>query len=371
MNLLEERQKAFDVRPLPTWKRAKLPENLFDRASEKSKVTVTVEGDETLVKPLDTWLESDSFNERYLIEKEAIKHLGDSFIEFATGYSNHHYVVEAKRKGFDRQKVKFTYHQEGTLVDQYVIIAYEGAKLDVIIDYRQADLDSEILNQHYGLTRIIAENGSDVKVYKVQQLGSKDNQFEQVFAKTEEGAKVEVLDVELGGAFKAVAYENNLRGRHANAVFNSLYYGENDDKLDLSYTVNHFAKETESTILSKGALDDHAKKVFRGNLFFEQGASKSVGKEEEFVILLDRKVESDSIPALMCSEDDVIGEHAASVGQLDQEKLFYLMSRGFSELEAKKMVIKASFEEVLMSLDDESLKADISETLDRRLDSRV
>ena len=92
-----------------------------------------------------------------------------------------------------------------------------------------------------------------------------------------------------------------------------------------------------------------------------------MGREKEVVTLLDEKVKSDSIPALMCSEDDVIGEHAASVGQLDQDKIFYLMSRGLTLEAAKKLVIKASFEEVLSTISDETLKADIETSLDRRL----
>ena len=131
--------------------------------------------------------------------------------------------------------------------------------------------------------------------------------------------------------------------------------------------MRHFGAKSESHILSKGALSGNSKKVFRGNLFFETGSVQSVGKEKEVVVLLNDKIKSDSIPALLCSEDDVIGEHAASIGQLDHEKLFYLMSRGLSLEAAKRLVIKASFEEVLMTIGDDGLKSSIEEALDRRL----
>ena len=131
--------------------------------------------------------------------------------------------------------------------------------------------------------------------------------------------------------------------------------------------MRHFGARSESKILSKGALSGNSKKTFRGNLIFETGSAQSVGREKEVVTLLDERVRTDSIPALMCSEDDVIGEHAASIGQLDADKIFYLMSRGFSFESAKKLVIKASFEEILATLSDDTLKASIEASLDRRL----
>lgn len=365
MNYIAQRKEAFSKVPKPSWKRAKLPENLFELASDTTTITLGVEGEESLLVPFDTWLGSDAFKAEYLVETTANKHLGDAFLDFNIGHASHQYVIETNPRSRETQKVKLSFNHQGTLVDQYVIIAHEGTKLDVVIDYKT---DKALANnQHYGLTRVIAKRGSHVRLFKIQQLDASDNQFEQIFAHSEEGANVEVLNVELGAGFKAVAFEGNLNGRHSRAELKSLYYGEKDQQLDLSYTMNHKGPQSESIILSKGALDDSAKKVFRGNLFFETGAKQSVGKEEEFVILLDKGVKSDSIPALMCSEDDVIGEHAASVGQLDGEKLFYLMSRGFSELEAKKMVIKASFEEVLMTLEDKALKTEIEQALERRL----
>jgi Fe-S cluster assembly scaffold protein SufB len=138
-------------------------------------------------------------------------------------------------------------------------------------------------------------------------------------------------------------------------------------RMDLSFTMNHIGANTESVIESKGALDGNAKKVFRGNLQFEQGAAKSVGRERETVMLLDERVHAESIPALLCAEDDVIGEHAASIGRVDQQKLFYLMSRGLTMAAAKKLVVKAAFEEVLAEAATVNLRDEIEALIDRRL----
>jgi Fe-S cluster assembly scaffold protein SufB len=112
---------------------------------------------------------------------------------------------------------------------------------------------------------------------------------------------------------------------------------------------------------------DESKKVFRGNLDFKTGAKRSKGIEEEYVILLDPNVKSDSLPALMCDEDDVQGEHAASAGQIDKNKLFYLMTRGLSEREAKKLIVEAQFKPIIDNIPIENLRNIINSEISRRL----
>ena len=87
-------------------------------------------------------------------------------------------------------------------------------------------------------------------------------------------------------------------------------------------------KKSFSDIHTLGALSDTSKKSFRGTLDFLRGAVASEGAEEDTCLLLDPTVKSISLPLLLCKEDNVVGNHAASAGQIDQNKLFYLMSRG-------------------------------------------
>ncbi len=358
----------------PVWKRLVLPENLFPSISRTAVETLSLEGDGVEILPYD------KSNQIDFDDLAFTKHLGDAFKTYIDAESNHGYIIKSKSRGLSAPSVKLTYKLNADMVDNFLIIAEEGAKLDVYIDYGSDEDNVEIPNeplieahtesrQHYGTTRIIAKRGSTVRVIKVQRLGTTDNHFDQNFSVVEEGANLALVDIQFGSRNKAVAYESHLKGRHSNASIESLYFGDTDEQLDLSFTMKHFGAKSESTILSKGALSGNSKKVFRGNLFFEKGSVQSVGKEKEVVILLDEHVKSDSIPALLCSEDDVIGEHAASIGQLDTDKIFYLMSRGLSLEVAKRLVIKASFEEVLMRLNDVTLKSSIEEALDRRLTS--
>ena len=93
-----------------------------------------------------------------------------------------------------------------------------------------------------------------------------------------------------------------------------------------------------------------SRKYFRGTIDFLRGGKKAVGNEEDTCLLLNKGVHSISVPLLLCKEDDVVGNHAASSGQVDPDMLFYLMSRGLSEDEARAMLVRGFVEPVSKAL---------------------
>lgn len=369
MNLWKTNKAIFDKTPYPKWKRLALPEDLFfgfekgvKPIIESKDSGVKIQNIETFFR--DDWTEDHAFAPLFEMEYLSKHTLGDKFSSYINHLYNSGYVIRASHKGFEPAIVHINYDfgdEQRTQIENNIIIVEAGSKLDVVLDYHGEKA------RHYGTTRVIAKAGSEVRVFKLQRLEGTSEFYDQNFCQVHEGAKMTWFDLELGAAIKAVTYETELQGRHAASDLNSIYYGEEKNQIDIAYTMKHFGEKTESSILSKGALDQHAKKTFRGNLEFNKGAKQSVGKEQEFVVLLSETVKSDSIPALMCGEDDVIGAHAASVGQVDLDKLFYMMSRGFSEKEAKKLIIKGSFEEIINAIPFEGIRNQVAYEMDRRV----
>lgn len=369
MNIKDHYVNQFNALATPKWKRAPLPEDLFNMPVASADVAIEGEHPKVNILPLGAIEEEPNLKAYldYLNEKGSHqKSIGEKFSYYISGHSRNAYFIQTKATGYDVPVIKLSYllNQASSYAIEHLIVAEAGAKLELILDIHS---DSESKARYFGKTVIVAKAGSEVKLVKVQRLSSVSETFDLNLSIVDEGGTVQVVDLQVGSGYKAISNESELNGRHAKSEVKAAYYGEKEENLDLSYTMTHGAKQTESVILAKGALADKASKVFRGNLFFKTGASESVGKEQEFVTLLSPSVKSDSFPALMCSEDDVIGEHAASIGQVDLEKLFYLMSRGLSEVEAKRLMVKASFEEILSEISDQSLYLAVSEALDRRI----
>lgn len=251
-----------------------------------------------------------------------------------------------------------------TIIDKHLIIAEENSECTIIMDYSSEDLSPAF---HNGLTRIYAKDGSKIKLVKIQTLNDKSLNMDAHIAFVGYGAQVDYVSIELGAEKSFTSYTSNLERETATSHLDSLYLTDKKRVLDMNYIMNHIGRRTLSDIQVRGALKDESKKTFKGTLDFKRGARLSRGGEEEYAILLDPKVHNNAIPLLLCEEDDVQGQHAASAGRIDENKLFYLMSRGFSQKEAKKIIIESSFRPIIDKVPVEELKKKIQDNIESRL----
>ena len=126
-------------------------------------------------------------------------------------------------------------------------------------------------------------------------------------------------------------------------------------------------KASNVNIDAQGALTGNARKHFKGSIDFKTGCKKAVGDENESCMLLSDKAKSLSLPMLLCSEEDVIGNHSTGSGKADKKELFYLQSRGFSEKEALKLLVRAKFNTILNNIKDKAIFAMVVEEIDKIL----
>ena len=173
--------------------------------------------------------------------------------------------------------------------------------------------------------------------------------------------------IEAGAAHTASELHVTLAGDEARADVWGLYFGDEARKIDLNYVIRQEGRRTDANMQVRGALLDHSVKTFRGTLDFIQGARGSVGKEDEEVMLFSPHVRNRSVPLMLSHEGDVDGHHAVSIGRMDEDKLFYLMSRGLDERAAQQLIVEASFEPVLARIEQEELRTEIKDYLERRL----
>lgn len=213
-------------------------------------------------------------------------------------------------------------------------------------------------------------NDAELNLVVVQRLNDKSSSNVAIMAKVGDGAKINMANIELGSANTVFHYMVDLEGFAAESNVQTAYLGQGDEKLDLFYHIYHIGEECVSDLQLNGALMDRAKKQFRGTIEFIKGCSGSDGNEEEFCVLLDDTVSSIAVPLLLAGEDDIVGNHAASAGKIDDNQLFYLMTRGLSRKEAEGLIVESKMTGALDQVPDEelrqSLKTEIHERIVRR-----
>ncbi len=240
---------------------------------------------------------------------------------------------------------------QGSLSAQ-VIHAKRNSEVTVIMAYES---DKDASGFHGVSTRLLAEEGAKITLVKVQLLGNEFIHFDDIGGACFEKGQIDVISLELGSNKSWAGCYMNLVDN--DAIFNSNmgYLCREDHNLDINYVSDHRGKKTNALMQFKGVLMDTASKTFRGTIDFKNGSSGSVGDEQEDALLLSPDVINKTMPVILCQEEDVDGRHGATIGQLGEDILFYMQSRGIDEDEAKRIMIKARLESVARMIPDASI----------------
>lgn len=206
------------------------------------------------------------------------------------------------------------------------------------------------------LSYVNAADRAKVKISKVQLNGTAIRHIEHRYAVVGKESTVDFVNAELGSQKAIVYYKTDMMDDEGTFNSQAMYMGNADQVVDFSYWVPMKGVKTTANINTTGALLDTSKKFFRGTIDFLRGSKKAVGSEADTCILLSPKVHSISVPLLLCKEDDVVGNHASSAGQIDKDKLFYLMSRGFSEAGAQLIIVESNIRPVIDAIGDKDLE---------------
>ena len=202
-------------------------------------------------------------------------------------------------------------------------------------------------------TKLNVARGAKVKLVQVQLLGRGFDQLNDDGCQLADDAGFELVQLQLGACRVFNGARAELQGESSSFDAAIGYYGRHGQQLDMNFIANHYGKSTTCNMTADGVLRDGARKIYRGTIDFKNGSAGAVGDEKETVLMLTDDVVNQSIPLILCAEEDVQGNHGASIGKLDEELLFYLMSRGFSEHEAIDMMAKAKIEALCRKIDDE------------------
>lgn len=175
----------------------------------------------------------------------------------------------------------------------------------------------------------------------------------------DEGARVNVRHVVLGGEFTVTGLAADVRGDTARLDIDTRYLASGSEQRDFNYIVRQRGRKTVSNMNANGVLTGTSKKVLRGTIDLVHGCKGSEGSERETVLLASEGVDNKTVPTILCDEDDVAGNHGATIGHVRPEQLFYLESRGVSAEAAEALFIRAKLEDAALTAPDERIRASV------------
>ncbi len=292
--------------------------------------------------------------------------LGDFFIEQVKRQANQRLKLTTDSKENKETQIDFKFDDENSiLLDDIEVVANKDTKSTIIIKYTA---NEETEGFHNGIIRVNAKQNSNVNIIVVNLMNTKSNNFIAIENTLEENAKVNYCIIDFGGKNSITNYYSNLIGENSDNQLNTIYLGKENQLFDLNYIGELRGEKSNIDIEVQGALKDTAKKHFKGTIDFKKGCKKAKGNENEACMLLSDTSKSLALPMLLCSEEDVEGNHSSSAGKIGEKELFYIMSRGFELKEAMKLMVRAKFNKILENIKNEELKEEILQEIDKRLD---
>lgn len=203
------------------------------------------------------------------------------------------------------------------------------------------------LHRSNSAVKLSFDIGKNASVKLVQLLNPTEKLRHETFANCSKGGKFQIMTIMTGNGDIYSDNRTELDGDSSSINAEVAYLGKNSRTIDYNIAVNHWGKDTHSEINAAGALMDSAKKVFRGTIDFKTGSSDSKGSENETVIMLGDDVVNKTVPLILCSEENVEGSHGATIGELDDDTLFYFESRGIGREEAERIMAYAALKRLI------------------------
>lgn len=251
------------------------------------------------------------------------------------------------------------------LVENIEITANEATKSTIILKYETLE---DVKAYHNAVIRAKAKKSAILNIIIVNFMNELSNNFIAIQNEFEEDSKINYCIIDFGGKNSVTNYYSNIRGNNADNQLSTIYLGKNEQRFDLNYIAELYGKKSNIDIEVQGALKDNAKKNFKGTIDFKKGCKKATGNENENCMLLSDTAKSIALPMLLCSEEEVEGNHSSSAGKIGEKELFYIMSRGFERKEAMKLMVRAKFNKILESIKNKGLKCKIVDEIEKRLD---
>jgi Fe-S cluster assembly protein SufD len=253
----------------------------------------------------------------------------------------------------------------GSTFWRLLVIADEGSRFSLIEEYASAG--PEVSGYSNAVCELFVGDGAKLEYVSLQNYSQQTWHFASHHARVERDAELDWVAGGFGSKKGKIRIQNDLAGPGATSRVTGAYFADGDQHLDYDTFQEHMAPNTESDFAFKGALRENATAVWRGMIRVEPEAQKTNAYQENRNLLLSPTAHADSIPGLEIMANDVRCTHGATLGRVDREQLFYLMTRGLPRSEAERLIVRGFFQDVLDRIELEPVRDALGAALEARI----
>jgi Fe-S cluster assembly protein SufD len=252
---------------------------------------------------------------------------------------------------------------ENTAIFPHILVVAEaGSKATIIENYESAGK-----NFTNSAIQIFVEDNANLTHYRVQKESAESIHVGTTEVLIGRGSLYNSTNINLGGRLSRHDIHLKFTAEGGEAFVDGLYMLSGDQHADTHSTIDHALPNCVSHQTYKGVLNDKSRGVFNGKVFVRENASGTDAQQSNKNLLLSNEARVDTKPQLEIYNDDVKCAHGATVGQLEEEELFYLLSRGLTETLARNLLTYGFAEEIINKIGIESIKKELDEAVLNRL----
>ena len=247
-----------------------------------------------------------------------------------------------------------------------LIIAGKGSQVAIVERQHHLTPGPYLRNS---VTEVVVEEGAIAKLINVQHESREAFVINRTQVNLNNDSNFAHVSLDLGGSIVRNNLGTTLNGEHCEANLFGFYLASQKQHIDNHTNIDHLQPHCESNELYKGILTDQGRAIFSGTIYVARDAQKTNAIQSNRSLLLSDESEVDSKPQLKIFADDVKCTHGATIGQIDEEAIFYLRQRGINEADAKTLLRSAFAGEIIEKIDIDGLREYISSNINGRLSS--
>jgi len=247
-----------------------------------------------------------------------------------------------------------------------LVVAGEDSSAAIVETHVSMADDAHLTN---AVTEIVVGAGANISYCKIQQESEATYNVSTTLVEVNENANFRSMAIDIGGLLTRNNLTIIMAGEGGNSDVRGAYVISRDQHVDNQVIVDHVVGHNDMNEIYKGILDGHARSVFHGSIIVRPNAAKVNAMQVDKNLLLSNDAEADTKPAFWIYCDDVRCGHGAACGNLDEDAMFYLRSRGIEEEEARMMLIRAFVSEVVDAIEEQSIQDHVAALISEKLDN--